>query len=88
MAINDDIMEDEEYTENLLENENDEEYGFPADLMENEDYPKSNREKRTAPKRGLFYCGYCDRDMVSNGSRCETCGHREGTKRLKKDTSI
>ena len=56
--------------------------------MENEDYEESNREKRMSPKRGLFYCGYCDRDMVSNGCRCETCGHREGVKRLKKDISI
>ena len=56
--------------------------------MENEDYKKSNREKRMTPKGGIFWCSYCDRDMVSNGSICETCGHREGTKRLKKDTSV
>ena len=66
----------------------DEDYGFPADLMENEDYKKSNRETRMTPKRGLFYCGTCDRDMVSNGCICETCGHREGVKRLKKDISV
>lgn len=56
-----------------------------AALMENEDYKKSNREQRMEPKRGLFYCSSCDRDMVSNGSRCGTCGHREGVKRLKKE---
>lgn len=42
-------MEDEEYPENIMEDENDEQGGFPADLMENEDYQKSNREKRSPP---------------------------------------
>ena len=55
--------------------------------MENEDYKKSNRQKRLTPKSSkAFWCTSCDRDLVHEGERCGTCGHVNGEKRLKKDT--
>jgi len=55
--------------------------------MENEDYKKTNREKRLAPRHdGYYWCDKCDRDRVANWQKCPTCGHRNGVKTLKKDT--
>ena len=42
--------------------------------MQNEDYQKSNREKRQVPKAGKFWCG-CDRDKIGLGEKCTACGH-------------
>ena len=56
--------------------------------MENEDYEKSNREKRLAPKHdGRSWCDNCDRNLVANWEKCSECGHRQGTKTLKKESS-
>lgn len=52
-----------------------------------EDYEKTNREKRMAPKTYKpYWCGSCDRDKVRDGEKCETCGYRYKNKTLKKDT--
>ena len=55
--------------------------------MENEDYKKSNRETRLAPKsHSLHWCVSCDRNQVHAGEKCSVCGQVDGVKRLKKDT--
>ena len=55
--------------------------------MENEDYKKSNREKRMEPKHdGRYWCDKCDRCLVANWEKCPVCGHRQGVYTLKKDT--
>lgn len=52
-----------------------------------DDYIKTNREKKLSPKSdGKFYCYKCDKDVVGNWQKCPTCGHRNGTRNLKKDT--
>ena len=54
--------------------------------MENEDYQKTNREKRLTPKSdGAYWCDGCDRNRVPNWGKCSVCGHRQGVKTLKKD---
>ena len=56
--------------------------------MENEDYKKSNREKRMEPKRdGHYWCDKCDRNLLANWEKCSECGHRQGVHTLKKETS-
>jgi uncharacterized paraquat-inducible protein A len=56
--------------------------------MENEDYPKSNREKRLTPKsHSLHWCNCCDATKVHDNEKCRVCGVVGGpVKRLKKDT--
>ncbi len=77
--------EDNGFPANLIDEED---YGFPADLMENEDYVKSNREKRMAPKHdGSWWCDNCDHNLVANWEKCPECGHRQGNHTLKKETS-
>lgn len=48
-------------------------------------YQKTNRQKRLAPKGGLYYCDKCDRNHVSKGERCSLCGARPEQKSIKKD---
>jgi tRNA(Ile2) C34 agmatinyltransferase TiaS len=48
------------------------------------DYKPTNREKKLAPRKELSYCPKCDRDMVSDGSKCGTCGKRKLPRRFKK----
>lgn len=38
---------------------------------------KSNREKSMTAKRGWFWCGKCDRQLVSQIKKCPVCGFRE-----------
>ena len=51
------------------------------------EYEKSNREKNHSPKLNRVWCGRCDADLVSAGAKCTTCGVRNGSARIKKDTN-
>lgn len=48
-------------------------------LSEHTDLPsrKLNRLARRTPRKGLFWCGYCDRNHVGAGQKCTLCGHRD-----------
>lgn len=48
-------------------------------------YKKSNREKKMTPKRGLFWCDYCDASIVGERQKCTWCGNRMKSKRLKRE---
>lgn len=37
----------------------------------------TNRERKTAPKRGLSWCPRCDRDLIGEGEKCGTCGFKD-----------
>jgi len=50
-----------------------------------EDYQKTNREKKMSPKRGKYWCNVCDREMVAIHEKCESCGNRINSRRIKKD---
>lgn len=54
--------------------------------MENEDYPKTNREKKLQPKQGVYWCNSCDRQLVVVGAKCKTCGAIE-KRTIKKESS-
>jgi hypothetical protein len=47
------------------------------------EYRLTNREKKRAPKSGLFWCDTCDRRLVREWEKCPECGQRSGQKRLK-----
>lgn len=51
--------------------------------QQEETYNLSNREKRQAFKKGLYWCGRCDGNLVRDWNRCEVCGSRNGVKRFK-----
>lgn len=45
----------------------------------------NNRQRARDGKTGLYWCGRCDANHVSDGSKCEVCGARNGyLKRAKK----
>ncbi len=46
-------------------------------------YIESNRDKKRKPKCGFGYCLFCDKSLVSNGQKCNVCGHRNGIKKFK-----
>lgn len=46
-------------------------------------YKKTNREKSMEPKRGVFWCGACDAQLVANGRKCPNCHSFNGTRTLK-----
>ena len=56
-------------------------------IMENEDYVKSDREKRLTPQAGHFWCYRCDRNLVSPHKKCPTCGAKPIRKSIRKETS-
>lgn len=43
-----------------------------------------NREVVRRPVCRKYWCGKCDRDIVANGTKCETCGHRNLKRRRNK----
>ena len=51
-------------------------------IMEEEKY-LTNRDKKLAPKGGLFWCR-CDLTHVANYQKCSVCGRRMGRRRFKK----
>ena len=58
--------------------------------LENIEQPRlTNRERSRKPHKTLGWCGNCDRDMVSAGSKCPTCGKREsGNETRKRDVGV
>lgn len=43
------------------------------------DYKMNNREKVLHPKGDKHsWCEHCDRDLVSEGAKCKTCGYTAG----------
>ena len=55
--------------------------------MHQEEFKRSNRDKRMEAKSSNFWCGYCDCKKVGEYSKCPNCGHRHSKKRLKKPYS-
>ena len=43
-------------------------------------YKHFNREKKTAPQKGKYWCYGCDRALVNKGSKCPVCGQRDKSK--------
>ncbi len=43
-----------------------------------------NRDRKRRFKKGKFWCGGCDMDLVGEWRKCSTCGRRNGRKRNKK----
>jgi hypothetical protein len=37
----------------------------------------TNRDRKTEPKRGIFWCSRCDRDLIGEGEKCGTCGFKD-----------
>ena len=51
------------------------------------DYNPSNREKAQRAKKGLFWCGGCDCNMVGKLGKCTVCGWKaDKDKKRKKDS--
>ena len=44
---------------------------------------KVNRIKKTAPKKGRYWCYGCDRAKVRKGEKCPICGQRDISKHQK-----
>lgn len=51
------------------------------------EYKKTNRECRLTPKRGLFWCWKCDRNIIGVGEKCSVCGAHPVKKTIKKETN-
>lgn len=51
--------------------------------FENAEY-LSNREKTLMPRRALYWCNYCDGNMVSPGGTCSYCRKKDIQRRLRK----
>lgn len=47
-------------------------------------YKPTNREKKLAPRKSRSYCPACDKNIVSDGSKCKTCKTRKQPRRFKK----
>ena len=47
-------------------------------LREHTELPtrKLNRLSARTPQSGLYWCSCCDRDLISAGQKCATCGAR------------
>lgn len=45
---------------------------------------KRNRIEKKKHKAGLYWCR-CDRELISDTTKCELCGRRNGRRRNKKD---
>ena len=39
-----------------------------------------NRDKKTEPKLGKFWCVGCDRAYIGKGNKCPICGIRDKSK--------
>lgn len=54
-------------------------------LREHTELPtrKLNRLSARTPRKGLFWCGRCDADIVGVGQRCKTCGCKHGPRTMK-----
>ena len=37
---------------------------------------RTNRIRKTEPKRGLVWCDRCDRNIIGHGQKCSVCGFR------------
>jgi len=52
-----------------------------------DDYHPSNREKAMRAKPGLFWCSYCDHELVGAHGKCTNCGHIQNkNKKLVRDS--
>lgn len=38
---------------------------------------KTNRERKTEPKRSKSWCDRCDRNIIVHGGKCEVCGFKD-----------
>jgi predicted RNA-binding protein with PUA domain len=59
-------------------------------MIETEEYVKTNRQKRQAPKSGIYWCDGCDAALVAIGAKCPKCKWIQGRLKkvtLKKETS-
>lgn len=52
----------------------------------NIDYKKTNRQKSLSPKsKSCGWCSGCDANYLTSWRKCEVCGTRNGSYRLKKE---
>ena len=54
-------------------------------MTDDEEYIPKNREKAKQAKYGWFWCGVCDRQLVSDGVKCPVCGTKGNYKKIKYD---
>ncbi len=47
-------------------------------------YGKFNRVQKKKAKRGVYWCGKCDSQLVVDVKKCPNCGHRNGHGRKNK----
>jgi hypothetical protein len=47
------------------------------------EYTPTNREKSKTANRGFFWCGGCDRQIVSETGKCPVCGNRKYPKKIR-----
>jgi hypothetical protein len=50
--------------------------GYTIMTREEWDDFRTNRDRKTEPKRGLSWCPRCDRDLIGEGERC-SCGFKD-----------
>jgi hypothetical protein len=43
----------------------------------------TNRQKSRTAKRGLFWCGGCDGNLVGQTGKCKACGYRENRRKTR-----
>ena len=43
-----------------------------------------NRERKTAPRLGKFWCHSCDMALIYKGQKCPVCKKKDISKRRKK----
>lgn len=55
-------------------------------MMDNDlQVPLTNRQKKKKPKSDKrFWCGGCDREVVSENEKCPVCGHIDLSKQARK----
>jgi len=54
-------------------------------MTDDEEYIPKNREKAKQAKYGWFWCGVCDRQLVSDGVKCPVCGTKNNPKKIRYD---
>ena len=56
--------------------------------MINAPFVKTNRQTAMTPvKHHAYYCSGCDRNMVYVGKKCDLCGRKPDTRKLKKESN-
>jgi len=54
-------------------------------MKKNREQYDTNRSMKRKPKRNKGWCDFCDSAIVEGGQKCHACGHRQISKRNKKE---